>query len=227
MKSIGSWVPPGKFQNFKTDHVLAYLSWKLIARRLSVWLSVCPSVRPSVNFSYFRPLLKNHWANCNQTRHKASLGKGDSSFQMKGPTLLQGKIIRLQNHWTEFNQIWLKSSLGEGDSSLFKLRACLDLFQEKIIMKKQKYLDKFLKSSSSEPLGQFQPNLAQIICGWKELKFVQMKGPVLFQGEIITNSEHTLTNLKNLLQNLWVNLNKIWHKSSLAKGDSCQGPKGI
>ena len=41
-------------------------------------------------------------------------------------------------------------------------------------------------SSSPEPLGQFQPNLAQNILGWREFKFVQMKGPALFQGEIIT-----------------------------------------
>ena len=41
-------------------------------------------------------------------------------------------------------------------------------------------------SSSPEPLGQFQPNLAQSILGWRGFKFVQMKGPALFQGEIIT-----------------------------------------
>ena len=41
---------------------------------------VCLSVRLYVNFSYFRLLLKNHWANCNQTWHKASLVKGDSSL---------------------------------------------------------------------------------------------------------------------------------------------------
>ena len=41
-------------------------------------------------------------------------------------------------------------------------------------------------SSSPEPLGQFQPNLAQSILGWRGFKFVQMKGRALFQGEIIT-----------------------------------------
>ena len=42
--------------------------------------SVCLSVHLSVcNFSYFR-LLKNHWANFNQTWHKASFGEGDSSL---------------------------------------------------------------------------------------------------------------------------------------------------
>ena len=46
-------------------------------RLLSV---VSPSVRPSVNFSHFHLLLKNHWANFNQTWHKAPLGGGDSSL---------------------------------------------------------------------------------------------------------------------------------------------------
>ena len=45
-----------------------------------VCLSVRMSVRPSVNFSQFHLLLQNHWANLNQTWHKASLGKGDSSL---------------------------------------------------------------------------------------------------------------------------------------------------
>ena len=46
----------------------------------SDWLSVCLSACLSVNFSYFRLLLQNHWANFNQTWHKASLGEGDSSL---------------------------------------------------------------------------------------------------------------------------------------------------
>ena len=46
-------------------------------------------------------------------------------------------------------------------------------------------MDKILKSFSPEPLGHFQPNLAQSILGWREFKFVQMKGPALFQGEMI------------------------------------------
>ena len=34
----------------------------------------------SVNFSHFHVLLKNQWANFNQTCHKASLGEGGSSL---------------------------------------------------------------------------------------------------------------------------------------------------
>ena len=40
-------------------------------------------------------------------------------------------------------------------------------------------------SSSPEPHGQFQPNLAQSNLGWRGLKFLKMKGRALFQGEII------------------------------------------
>ena len=40
-------------------------------------------------------------------------------------------------------------------------------------------------TSSLEPLGQFQPNLAQRILGWRGFKFIQMKGHTLLQGEII------------------------------------------
>jgi hypothetical protein len=33
-------------------------------------------------------------------------------------------------------------------------------------------------------VGQFQSNL--VIFGWREFKFVQIKGQILFKGEIIT-----------------------------------------
>ena len=46
---------------------LAHLTWKL------KWVFLIAS-RPSVNFSHFHLLLKNHSANLNQTWHKASLG---------------------------------------------------------------------------------------------------------------------------------------------------------
>ena len=62
--------------------LLAHLSWKLKWAFLITCppSSVCPSVCLSVNFSHFHLLLQNHWANFNQTWHKVSLGKGDSSL---------------------------------------------------------------------------------------------------------------------------------------------------
>ena len=37
-------------------------------------------VRLTICLSHFHLLLQNHWANFNQTWHKASLGEGNSSF---------------------------------------------------------------------------------------------------------------------------------------------------
>ena len=56
------------------------------------------------------------------------------------------------------------------------------LFQGEIISKLQKYIDEFEKSSSLEPLDQFQPNIAQCILGQRGLKFVQMKDSALSKG---------------------------------------------
>ena len=57
---------------------LAQLSWKL---KWAFLIACClSSVCQSVNFSHFQLLLQNHWANFNQTWHKASEGKGDSSL---------------------------------------------------------------------------------------------------------------------------------------------------
>ena len=68
-----------------------------------------------------------------------------------------------------------------------------------------------LSSSSPEPLGQFQPNLAQSILGWRRFKWRAT-------GD---NSENTLTIFKNLLlQNHWSNFKQTWHKASLGKGNS-------
>ena len=75
-------------------------------------------------------------------------------------------------------------------------------------------------SSSQEQVDQFQANLAQSIHGWRGLKFVQMKSPALFQGEIITNSKNILTKLKNLLlKNHFTYFNQTLHNTSWNKGD--------
>jgi hypothetical protein len=41
------------------------------------------------------------------------------------------------------------------------------------------------KSTSPEPSGQFQSNFVQIILGQREFQIVQIKGQVIFKGEII------------------------------------------
>ena len=47
----------------------------------------------------------------------------------------------------------------------------------------------FAFSSSSEPLDQFQPNLAQSVRGWRKFKFVQMKGQLFSKGRSMWNSK--------------------------------------
>ena len=95
-------------------------------------------------------------------------------------------------------------------------------FQGQVIMKKRKYIVKIKKSFSPEPLGQFQPNLAQSILELRQFKFVQMKGPVLFQGG--DNYEIAKIHRWNLkiffLQNHLANFNQTWHKASLGEGDA-------
>ena len=135
---------------------------------------VCLSVRLSVHFSHFHLLLLNHKANFSQTWHKASFGKGDSSF-FKWSTIPFSKypfpnsenpsikfINLLQNHLACFNQIWHKAFLDEGDSSLFKSRASLYFPREdnyeiaKIHWRNENFF-------SPEPSCQFQLNLTQSI----------------------------------------------------------------
>ena len=49
-----------------------------------------------------------------------------------------------------------------------------------------------------------------------------MKGPALFQGEIITKEQQYIYEIKKnrLLQNNWANFNQTWHNSSLGEGES-------
>ena len=70
----------------------AHLSWSELFwspnfRRLSV----CESVRLSVNFSHVHLLFQNRWANFNQTWHKVSLGdkKGIRICSNEGPRSFQ------------------------------------------------------------------------------------------------------------------------------------------
>ena len=67
-----------------------------------------------------------------------------------------------------------------------------------------------LKIISPEPLSQFQPNLVQNILGWRGFKFVQNKGPALFQGDIITKWRKYIKNFLLLLQNLWAKFNQTY-----------------
>ena len=64
----------------------------------------------------------------------------------------------------------------------------------------------------------FQPKLAQSILALRGYKFVQRKGHVLFQWEIITNLWKNIDFKNLLLQNHWANFNHTWRKASCLKG---------
>ena len=59
-----------------------------------------------VNFSHFHLLLQNHWANFNQTWHKASLGEEDSNLfkRWAPPSSKARKLGKSKNILTKFNK---------------------------------------------------------------------------------------------------------------------------
>jgi hypothetical protein len=64
--------------------------------------------------------------------------------------------------------------------------------------------------------------LVQIVLGYREAKFVQIKGPdPLQRGDNHKKCKIGMGSFKNLLlQNHWANFNYTWHKSFLGKEKS-------
>jgi hypothetical protein len=87
--------------------------------------------------------------------------------------LLHFRIL-LQNHRANFNHTWHKSSLGKG------IQVCAnegDSPSSRGDNSKRVKIHWILKKKSSpEQASQIQSNLVQIILGWRELKFAQIKG---------------------------------------------------
>ena len=143
-----------------------------------VCLSVRPSVCLSVNCSHFHLLLHNHWANFNQTWHKVFLGEWDSSL-FKWRT----------KPWANSNQTWHKAFLDK------RIQVCSNegprsfLWGDNYGMVKKHWRNKKKKTSSTETLSQFQPNLPQGIPGWRGFNF---------KGEIIMKSWKCIVEIKNI-----------------------------
>ena len=97
-------------------------------------------------------------------------------------------------------------------------------FPRGIITKLRKYINKFEKSSSLELLGQFQPNLAQSILGWRG----NMKDPVLFQGKF-RKMRKCIDDLKKIFFSITTRpiLSQSWHKSSLGILDYSNEGSGL
>ena len=151
-------------------------------------------------------------------------------------------LLLLQNHWANFNRTWQKESLSEGDSSLIKWRATRPIstkFGTKhswvrgIVAYSKEGPRPFIRGDSyeipkihwwnysPESQGRLQPNLAQSILGWRGLKCVQIKGPTLPNGEIITKKRKHIDEIKKKfpLQNHIANSIQTWHKAFLGKGN--------
>jgi hypothetical protein len=77
-----------------------------------------------IGWGSFKNLLKNHWANLNQTWHKSSLGENSNLIKWRGLLEIHWNFKRNilpQNQLAKFNQTWYTLSLGElRMSSLFK-----------------------------------------------------------------------------------------------------------
>ena len=113
------------------------------------------------------------------------LPRGDN-YEYGENTLTKFKKSSSQEPLGQFQPNFAQSIFGWRRFNFFFQMKGPALFQWDIITKKRKYFDKILKFSSPEPLSQFQPYLSQSILGWREFKFVQVKGPTLLQGEIIS-----------------------------------------
>ena len=93
--------------------------------------------------------------------------------------------LLLQNHWAHFNQNWHNASLGEADS--FSSNEGPQPFPKGDNYEIAKiHWRNFKKIFFSRSTGPISTKLGTYILGWRGFKFVQMKGPSLFQGEIIT-----------------------------------------
>ena len=83
----------------------------------------------------------------------------------------------LQNHWTNFNQTWVKEiQVCSNEGPCYFPRGDYNEIAK----------THWRMLPLPEPLSQFQLNSAQNILGWWGFKFVQKKGPTLFQGGVIT-----------------------------------------
>ena len=170
---------------------------------------VCLSARPSLNFSYFRHLLKNHWAKFNQTWHKASLVEGDSSLlKWRAPPFCKARKLRnseetltklkklLQNHWagpisTKLCTMhpWVMRAQVCSNEGL-----CLSPMGDDYEIRWRNF-KKIFFSRTTDPIS------TKLVRKHPRVKGIQV--------------------LKNLLlQNDWSNFNQTWHNASFGKEDS-------
>ena len=89
------------------------------------------------------------------------------------------KNLFLQNRWANFNQIWHKASLDKGGSSFFKWRPLPFSRGDNYEIAKLHCQNSKIFSRTTWLIS-IKLSIKQSILGWRELKFVQIKGPTLF-----------------------------------------------
>ena len=72
--------------------------------------------------------------------------------------------------------------------------------------------------SPPEPLGQFQPKLAQSIIGWRIFNFVQMKVHALFQGKKIAKKREYIDEVLKIFSRTTMPISTKRHKASCGEG---------
>ena len=113
-----------KISSFRR-HILSFLA--NLSQRLKFAIvtphrltsSVC--LRPSVNFSHFRPLLRNHWTDFEETWRKVSTQGPLPTLCFLGRFVIKDRrpglwladtffLLLLGNHWTDFDETWQEAS---------------------------------------------------------------------------------------------------------------------
>ena len=165
---------------------LTNLSWC----KAQTSFSDCPPCM-SVNFSHF-DLLQNQWASLFKFGTKHPWVKGIQLYSNEGPLPFSrgdNKEIAKIHWWTLkilFSRITgpISTKLGTRHLWVKKTQDCSIEGPRSFSRGDNNELAKILlwntKSSSPEPLVEFQPNLVQDILGWRGLKIFQMKGHALF-----------------------------------------------
>ena len=119
------------FNPFVFVYTIKYVQFNSAESQVSYSDHCCLS---SLNLSHFHFLLQIHWADFNQTCHKAFFDEGDSSLSNLRPRLFlrvdKNKIVKnigkfkdLLSHRNNFKQIWHKASLNERNQCVFRWKA--------------------------------------------------------------------------------------------------------
>ena len=134
------------------------------------------------NVSEFRPFKKREARDCESARAMERNFSLAVALSLPRPRTLEHRV---------FSSPELKAQMSFSDhlSSVVclsvRLSVCLSVCLSDCLSVCLSVCKLFTFSSSPAPLGQFQANLAQRILGWRGFKLVQIKGPALFQREII------------------------------------------